>query len=62
MFTAAVEEVIKKMNIEAGINIKWSKTEQSKAASPYVRMWSVCLHALRKVRGSKLVLCVQMLY
>ena len=36
----------------------------AKAASPYVRMRvrSACLHALRKVCGNKLVLCVQMLY
>ena len=43
---------------------------ESKAASPYVRMRmrvrlrvrSACLHALRKVCGNKLVLCVQILY
>ena len=42
----------------------------AKAAPPYVRIWmrvrvwmrSACLHALRKVCGNKLVLCVQMLY
>ena len=40
------------------------RQKPTKAASPYVRMRmrSVCLHALWKVCGNKLVLCVQMLY